>query len=328
VRRDAAERVRRDAACPWREAGDRHTPHRATRSFAGPDDLAALGSHTRSPADARAFRQNVQHARYGGLEISLDHVTPHSHTWHGTNFRHNHPLTRLAILLDGRQQVAIDGQHHVMERGSGFLVPGDRTVTIEALTPVARLHIDIPMPDEEFAPSLAHVGLGYWPPNTAALEALGAFVGALLARTRDSDSWPDRIAVRRMIKALLLTTIPGAPPFASPDVAPSGYRELALRLIEHQHTDSSLTPEKVAQRLGLSLRTVQRAFADDCSMSEWITQARIDHALSILGDQQYATLSVHDIAGRAGFPSAAIFRRAIKNATGLTPVEYRSQRGG
>jgi AraC-like DNA-binding protein len=327
VVQSVAERIRAEASCPWIDAPDRPLPHRAMRRFAGAEELRALGSSAPTAAEARGFRQQVLHARYGGLEISIDRATPHRHTFAGDNFAHHHPLTRLTIMLDGMQHVSVDGQRRVMTSGSGTLIPGHLTTEVDAHTLVTRLNIDIPT-DEEFALVLANVGVGYWPAHTPALEAFGAFVRALLARTRDSDAWVDRVAVRRLMRATVMTTIVGAPPFTDHIDDPGDYRTLALDVIRHQHTDPSLTPEKVAEQLGLSLRTVQRAFGSDRPMSQWITQARVDHALTFLAGPHYAGMSVEEISHRCGFPSTAIFRRALKNSTGLTPSEYRARHSG
>jgi AraC-like DNA-binding protein len=52
---------------------------------------------------------------------------------------------------------------------------------------------------------------------------------------------------------------------------------------------------------------------------------RLDEAKTALADPQRRALPVLTIALDAGFQSIGPFNRAFKDATGLTPTEYRRQ---
>lgn len=73
---------------------------------------------------------------------------------------------------------------------------------------------------------------------------------------------------------------------------------------------------------GISEQYLCRLFRMHVGMrpSEYITHRRLEYARSLL---VHTDLSVHDVAGQAGFESASYFHRLWKASESLTPLAYR-----
>lgn len=80
---------------------------------------------------------------------------------------------------------------------------------------------------------------------------------------------------------------------------------------------------EVAERLGMSLRTLQRLVrANGTSVQALLDQARVARARQLLADPQ---LSMTDVALRMGYSTDSAFRRAFKRWTGKTPTQIAKQ---
>ncbi len=81
----------------------------------------------------------------------------------------------------------------------------------------------------------------------------------------------------------------------------------------------------VAQRAGLSLRSAQRIAATiDTTLQAMLDEARASNAKALLNDP---TISIATIGTLVGYSDDRAFRRAFKRWTGLSPSQFRRQRG-
>lgn len=88
---------------------------------------------------------------------------------------------------------------------------------------------------------------------------------------------------------------------------------------------SSPRREIVADRLGMSVRTLDRRLADaGLSWQQLLDGLRAQLAQEFLSEGQ---LTVQDIANRLGFADARSFQRRFRHWTGKSPSEYRETRG-
>lgn len=82
--------------------------------------------------------------------------------------------------------------------------------------------------------------------------------------------------------------------------------------------------EKVAQRLHMSLRNLQRKLqADGATYKEILNKTRHELALSYMAESSY---SISEITYLLGFSDTSSFTRAFKRWTGKSPSEYRQSR--
>ncbi|POX37304.1 AraC family transcriptional regulator [Streptomyces sp. Ru73] len=108
---------------------------------------------------------------------------------------------------------------------------------------------------------------------------------------------------------------PTAPPRADASLAP--VLEWALSRL-----GDGVSVPRLAERAGLSERTLARRFADQLGVSpgQWLLARRIDAARALLEETD---LPVDAIAVRVGLSSAVNLRRRFRAALGTTPGAYR-----
>ena len=99
----------------------------------------------------------------------------------------------------------------------------------------------------------------------------------------------------------------------------------ALRHIDAYAGDACLTPELVADAVGVSLRVLQKAFqAEGRSISGSILDARLARAAALLAGPSNGT-SIERVAERSGFGSPSSFSRAFRARFGSSPRDWRRQ---
>jgi transcriptional regulator GlxA family with amidase domain len=78
----------------------------------------------------------------------------------------------------------------------------------------------------------------------------------------------------------------------------------------------------IARRAAMSTRTLSRRFREQvgATPAQWITRARVRRAQRLL---ETTDLAVEEVAGEAGFGSAAVMREHFGEIVGNTPLAYR-----
>jgi YesN/AraC family two-component response regulator len=117
--------------------------------------------------------------------------------------------------------------------------------------------------------------------------------------------------------------IPAAAP-AHPDhlrISPPVWR--AMHAIESRYVETTLHVSTVAHELGVSTEHLCRTLKRHTGLTfvTLLRRTRVRAACRLL---QTTTLSMKEIAGRAGFTSASRFDRDFKSVCGVSPSEYRA----
>jgi AraC family transcriptional activator FtrA len=106
--------------------------------------------------------------------------------------------------------------------------------------------------------------------------------------------------------------------------APARADESLAPLLEWatSHLDTRLTLDHLAERAGLSNRTLARRFTEQLGISpgQWLLGQRLDAARILL---EQTDLPVEAIATRVGLASAINLRRRFRVHLGTTPGAYR-----
>ncbi|MDO6683257.1 transcriptional regulator FeaR [Oceanobacter sp. 5_MG-2023] len=106
--------------------------------------------------------------------------------------------------------------------------------------------------------------------------------------------------------------------------APSSLRALAEQHIVRLLQDHRLSPERLADEMHISRRTLYRLFeSEGQSIAHRILTLRLDRCSAELEWPGNDALSITDIAFKWGFSDVSQFSRAFKRERGISPREYR-----
>ncbi|WP_372660991.1 helix-turn-helix domain-containing protein [Hydrogenophaga sp.] len=98
----------------------------------------------------------------------------------------------------------------------------------------------------------------------------------------------------------------------------------ALALIRSLQGDHSLRVDDVAQRLGVSVRSLHRSFAlAGQTVAASLRQHRLLQAQAMLAQRRFAGLPVSEVGRRCGYQDASHFVRDFQREVGTTPARWR-----
>ncbi|MEM0578566.1 helix-turn-helix domain-containing protein [Flavobacterium polysaccharolyticum] len=95
---------------------------------------------------------------------------------------------------------------------------------------------------------------------------------------------------------------------------------------QHIYTDSTLTREKVAEKLGISAGYVSQivnTITGD-NFANYINQYRVEAVKEMISNSEYENYNLLTMGLESGFTSKTTFYKAFKKATGQTPNEYKN----
>ncbi|GGU35192.1 helix-turn-helix domain-containing protein [Streptomyces violascens] len=184
---------------------------------------------------------------------------------------------------------------------------------------------------------LAHLDSGRTGEVTAtrfsASEGVGALVFPFLTRlARHSCDYADSAAVLAQTAGDLLATMLAERVRPPGDDQGAARRTTLLRArayIDQNLADPGLSPERIARAHHVSLRHLQKLFAEEgTTVTGWIRARRLEGCRRELAGPYGADRTVGAIAARWGFPNLAHFSRAFKAVYGVGPREFRAAGGG
>lgn len=280
-----------------------------TFTVAGPHYLLARGRHI--TADV-----SIHRARHSALRTSVREPEP----------SRTEERISLIFLLDG--EVTFVGSGQQLRAGQATCIPG-RITSVRALTPVDVVHVIVR------TAMLAEHGVL---PATIRFESalrshlvapMQAFFMALLNEPEPAGTEElTASSILNVIAVLLLEDfrLAGVDPTCT--TVPSRM-DRARRIIETSAGDAGLTPARVAEGVGVSVRTLQRLFTQEgLAVADEIRRRRVLIALEALQDPTRGPMPVGDAARLARFRSTRQFREAFKRETGSTPRGVRSASAG
>lgn len=141
-------------------------------------------------------------------------------------------------------------------------------------------------------------------------------VRAIVDHVCDTQALRDAAASKHLL-AVLLDQLPLQREL--PLFVPVLRSPLALRVAEALASDPADTPRirDLATELGVSNRTLERAFIADAGMSfgEWRQRSRVCRAIAMLAEGQ----AVKDVALEVGYSTPSAFVAVFKRYAGITP---------
>ncbi|MFC3230757.1 AraC family transcriptional regulator [Marinibaculum pumilum] len=167
-------------------------------------------------------------------------------------------------------------------------------------------------------------------PLSARSGAGALFLDYALAFCRNARSF-DRatgsLSVNHLLDLLALSLQEVGPaPDASEAAMREAHRQRIRRYLDSRLGDPGLGTESIAGAFGLSERYLQKLFAESGeTLSRLIRDRRIAEAQRLLSAPGARSLAIATIAYRTGYADPAYFSRVFREATGLSPREYRAQ---
>jgi AraC family transcriptional regulator, positive regulator of tynA and feaB len=102
--------------------------------------------------------------------------------------------------------------------------------------------------------------------------------------------------------------------------------ERARQLLCERMGEFGLAADAAARALGVSARTLHRAFAaEQTTFASTLRRIRLEQARDLLMQRRLAGLSVGEVGRRCGFPDPSHFVREFRQAWGMTPARWRKQ---
>lgn len=154
-------------------------------------------------------------------------------------------------------------------------------------------------------------------------DALGEAFRLLLDASMKDQSPPSADAEQLIVEALTWFLADAAKMRLLPS------RRSVRQIVElwmGQHLDATLSPESVARRFNLSLRTLHRCFGETgCSFERTLSALRADKLRAHLSDPVTSRRSLTDLACELGFFDAAHATRTFKSRFGMSPKEFREE---
>lgn len=83
---------------------------------------------------------------------------------------------------------------------------------------------------------------------------------------------------------------------------------------------------EISNRLNLTYPELEKLVADNwgTTFCEWMNEKRIDEAKALLSSPEHLHISIIEIGFRSGYGAIPVFNTKFKEATGMTPSEYRT----
>lgn len=234
--------------------------------------------------------------------------------------------TRLMIVAEGSPRLRGAGAETILSPRDSALVRAPGSVGYASDGPCVVVMCDLPAGDHGLAgvPMSAQLVVGR--ADSAVPGAFGAFLVDLLAQ--DLRDVPPSVQheIAEALRSLVQNTATALTCAESGDGGKQRQYAAALRYVGARYADPELSPNSVAEHLGISVRGLQRLFeGEKRSPAQYIHDVRTQRAIARLRDPRLGAVAMADIATLSGFGSTRALRRAVRDATGLSPMELRAQ---
>jgi AraC-like DNA-binding protein len=101
--------------------------------------------------------------------------------------------------------------------------------------------------------------------------------------------------------------------------------EALLAFCRQNLHDAELSPQRVADSLGISVRTLHSRFkAIDQTFGRWLLDNRLEACRTALRDENQQPFKISDVAYRWGFSDLSYFNKMFRARFDMTPREWRN----
>jgi AraC family transcriptional activator of tynA and feaB len=256
-------------------------------------------------ADQKGFRATLCSRSIAGISVARVEATPSGVVRTADLIRSNHDDAHIVMLqISGTACVGQGERSRIMSPGALDVVTADRPYVLEFPRPFSQYVIKLPRSAQ--------------PVGSVISPTAARFVRSLARDLLDPDVEPDGICDEVTARAIqeLLCGRPRQHPISSR--APDLY-SLAVAIIREKMFEPLLGRSRVAEELGVSIRTLARAFAmHGTTFDRSLWNCRLEAAYEALLSNR-ANISITEVALRHGFSDSSHFTRRFRTRFGVTP---------
>jgi len=256
-------------------------------------------------ADRTGFRARLCSRSIAGISVARVEATPSGVVRTAGLIRSSHDDSHIVMLqISGSTRVEQGERSRTMFPGAFDVVQADRPYVL-----------DFP---RDFSQYVIKLPRGVQPLGSAISPTAARFVRSLARDLLDPDIEPDRVCDGVTARALqeLLCGRPAEP--ALPHRDPDLYG-MAVAMIRDKMLEPLLSRDRVAGELGVSVRTLARAFAmHGTSFDRSLWNSRLEAAYEALLSRRGGA-NITEIALRHGFSDSSHFSRRFKARFGVKP---------
>ncbi|MFM0630018.1 helix-turn-helix domain-containing protein [Paraburkholderia xenovorans] len=228
------------------------------------------------------------------------------------------------LTTSGRERFMIGDSGLEVRSGDLVVWTTDQVVHFEVMERLHKVTLMIPwsllrerMPERKQPPSGGRIE------STAGVGSLLAV--HLLALSNEISSLDSSVrgSVSRSTLELLGIALSGQQQVSMFDASAVMLRKVQDYILQHLHEDG-LTPARIAESCGISLRYLHRLFQrSDMTVSGYVIHSRLMACRQALSDPSYSRYQIAEVAYRFGFNSTSHFCRAFKEKFGESPGDAR-----
>lgn len=221
------------------------------------------------------------------------------------------PFARLHYMLQGEQEVVIDGKTYLMEKDHVYLLPTAHAVKTRVKSYMEQLYFHVNLFDYANFDILASCQMCEGLPRTD--------IAHLVELYKSMDEM-DLFSLRNQISQDILAFVRQS----HLSVTQENHSPIVLMAIDYikTHLSAKLSLRDVCDHLFVSKSTLSLRFREEMHLSigEYISGLLIEKAKMLLTDHK---LSLSQIAESLGFYDQFYFSRKFKEKTGESPLSYR-----
>lgn len=231
---------------------------------------------------------------------------------------HLHKQAEICLMLEGAQQMTIDGQMRVMERGDAALVLPNRVHSYVGMGESKHILAIVDMSAAgDYAQTLIS---GACAEPFVQAERVHPDVRHCLMRVSAGEELSESlaraymgVALGRLIDALEIR----------PETASAG-QDTVSRILRYisEHISEPISLDVLSKKLFINKYSISRIFSEQigCSLHAYVNAQRIELAQNLLRSRDIPTA---ELIARCGFESERTFYRSFQQYCGMTPRQYR-----
>jgi AraC-like DNA-binding protein len=255
--------------------------------------------------DRAGFRAKLCSRSIAGISVARAEATPSGVVRTADLIRSNHDDAHIVMLqISGTARVQQGERSRMMSPGEFDVVQADRPYVLDFPRLFSQYVIKLPR--------------GTQPVGGAISPTAARFVRSLARDLLEPDIEPDavcdEVTARALQELLCGRGLEPAPARRTPDLY-----GIAVAMIREKMFEPLLGRARVAQELGVSVRTLARAFAmHGTTFDRSLWNCRLEAAYEALLSNR-RSVNVTDVALRYGFSDSSHFTRRFKSRFGATP---------